>query len=75
MFGMFGAVIPTKWFVTYEVKGVMYYLASADDTARQLTWTQQQSKALKFESSADAEKVMTVIVSHRKNKKLIFKVR
>lgn len=68
-------MIPAKWFVTYEFKGVTYYLTSSDETARQLVWSQQQSKALKFDSSSDAEKVMALILSHRRNKKLPFKVR
>lgn len=73
---LFGAsALTTKWFVTYEYKGVTYYLSSSDDTGRQLVWSQQQSKCLKFDSSSDAEKVMTLIMSHRKNKKLPFKVR
>lgn len=72
---LFGASIPVKWFITYEVNGVMFYLASSDDTARLLTWSQRQEKSLKFDSSSDAEKVVTLIKSHRKNKKLNFKVK
>lgn len=72
---MFGQVLPAKWFVTYEFKSVTYYLAESDETGRQLTWSQQVAKAIRFDSSADAEKVMAHIMSYRKNKKLLFKVR
>jgi len=73
---LFGAMINiTKWYVTYDAHGVTYYLASSNETARELIWSQRVEKSLKFDSSADAEKVMALIKSHRKNKKLVFKVR
>lgn len=74
-FKLFGASIPVKWFITYEVNGVMFYLAFSNGNAREIVWTQSQTKALKFESSADAEKVLQLIISRRKNKTLKFKVR
>lgn len=66
-----------KWFVTYEFKTVLYYLSSSNDTASQLVWSQQQKKGLKFDSSHDAEKVLALVISRRKNKSLHqkFKVR
>ncbi len=72
---LFGATLSPKWFVTYEIYGVTYYLASSDEHARELIWSQQQNKALKFDSSNDAEKVMVLIKSRRNNKKLVFKVK
>lgn len=75
LFGSFGSVSPAKWFVTYDYSGVTYYLAEADNDGRHLTWSQQQGKAIKFDSSSDAEKVMLLVKSHRKNKKQVFKVR
>lgn len=73
---MFGAMITTKWFVTYELKGVTYYLASSDPNARNIVWSQQQQKALKFDSSSDAEKVKELVrLTRKKNKKAVYKVR
>lgn len=73
---LFGMNIPTKWYVTYEINNITYYLASANEDARNAVWTQRVDNAIKFESSTDAEKVMVLIKSHRKhNKKAIFRVK
>lgn len=73
---LFGSVLTTKWFVTQEINGTTYYLSASDNAVRHLVWTQQLAKALKFDSSSDAEKIMEVVKSHHKNnKKAVFKVK
>lgn len=74
---MFGSLaMPTvKWYVSYQLKEIIFYLCEVNDTCTITKWSQRREKAVQFISSSDAQRKADDIKTKRKhNKKMTLKV-